>query len=137
MPTCLWQSDEAADLQGVRCLRHQLAGVLEWLAKAHRSQLSRVQCERILLIQTELMTNSVKYSLPHSRYIGFQCWQSRGRLWLEWYDDGGLFNALAEPQFIRLHLDWHGHGLFLIQFLAPGIRYRAVQHKNCYWLPLS
>ena len=136
MPTCMWRSIEVADLSGVRRLRHQLADLLEWLAWAHQCHISYVQRERILLLQTELMTNSVKYAHPHARYIGFHCWQRRGRLWLEWHDDGGRFNPLAQPSSIGVHVNCHGYGLYLIQILAPQIQYRATFGQNRYWLPL-
>ena len=136
MQGCPWQSIQAADLQGVRRLRYQLAGLLKWLAGAHRCHLSPAQRERILLLQTELMTNVVKYASPHARHIGFHCWQRHGQCWLEWHDDGGYFNSLLVRRVIASPIAGHGYGLYLIQSLAPKLQYRSTQRQNRYRLPL-
>lgn len=136
MQVCPWQSMQVASLQGVRRLRHQLAGLLEWLVVAHGCHLSPVQRERILLLQTELMTNAVKYASPHARYIGFHCWQRHGQCWLEWHDDGGYFNSLQGRRVMASPIADHGYGLYLIRSLAPKIQYRSIQSQNRYRLPL-
>ena len=135
-----WSAHYRASLVGVRVLRNRLRRLLFRLQQdPYGLTISPQQQERLLLLQTELMTNCVKYAMPRATTLSFSCWQIGHHWWLVMKDDGGYFDPwhitpmAAEPYSARRG----GYGLGLIRHLAGELNVRRHPAINGYLFNLQ
>ena len=135
-----WSAHYRASLVGVRVLRKRLRRLLLQLQQEpYCLTISPQQQERLLLLQTELMTNCVKYAMPRATALSFSCWQIGHHWWLVMKDDGGYFDpwhATLVPA-VRVPVRRGGYGLALIQHLAGELNVRRHPAINGYLFNLQ
>lgn len=121
------------------CLRKRLRRLLLQLQQEpYCLTISPQQQERLLLLQTELMTNCVKYAMPRATALSFSCWQIGYHWWLVMKGDGGYFDprhATLVPA-VRVPVRRGGYGLaFISQHLAGELNACASSPSH-QWLSL-
>ncbi len=130
-----WSAHYRASLVGVRVLRRRLRRLLAKLRQEPYSlPISSEQQERLLLLQTELMTNCVKHASPKASKLSFRCWQIGSHWWLTLQDDGGYFDPWGLPSPIKNidRFESGGYGIGLLHHLSFELKVRRHPQINGY-----
>ena len=130
-----WSAHYRASLVGVRVLRRRLRRLLATLRhEPYCLPISSEQHERLLLLQTELMTNCVRHAMPKASKLSFRCWQIGSHWWLTLQDDGGYFDPwnMAPASKTRDRLESGGYGIGLLHYLSFELKVRRHPRINGY-----